>query len=318
MMEHPVILASGFAGGVAFRDRVLFRRADGSYADLAGEVHVEPGELTNVRELDLVAHDVLADLNDSYDPWDLRLQLRSIPNAVVTRQLSHVPDVVPAGEGPRLAGRCCDAPSNPWFEPTTPSDDRFIPIIRSGYYGVWRHVGFRIRLLPADACQLIAYGDPSEAVGLAFTPTDSPDAPYVASIDQAELQALYTVEGRAVVDRHLVTICGSRPGVTMVTAQDIPEHERVRQIAAAARFLAEARGDDFAGDTSLAGVQPIDAGPSCNVAASRPLPATLEVDNREVRAIRMERTDFVRSASGWQGNWRERRPAIYLSVIPQF
>lgn len=318
----PVILASGrYREGEqwqVFRDWVLVAQPDGSYRQARGAVTLIEGEaeLMCVRELQLLLSDALSDLDDSLEPWDLRLQLRSLPNATLTRQLAYVAscagsEVVGAGEaGPRAPTACIDSQANPWFEPGNPANDTLVPVIRAGYYGIWQHFSYRVRLLPgSDECQLIAYGPPP-ADG--FTDTAEPDAPYVRTVAQAELSALYTVEGRALIDRHLVTICGSRPGVTLATQQDIPAGEQARQIAAAMRFM---QGDHDADADALTAPSG-DGAPSCNVAASRPLPETLEVANAHVRAVRMERTDFVRTASGWQGDWRHRRPPIYLREIP--
>lgn len=303
-----IVLASGVANGRAFRDRILFRLTDGTFRDAEGEVHAREADLTNVRALELVDSEALADLDDSLDPWDLRLQLRSLGNVTVTRQLER-PGPIVDGAGAGEPGGCIDSPRNPWFEPTTPSDDRFIPIVRAGYYGIWRGYGFRIRLLADARCQLIAYADPSEALSVEFAATEHADAPYVREVDQDELAALYTVEGRALIDRHLVTICGSQPGRTFATAQDVPEHERVRQLAAARRF---ASGEESADGVAELGT---DVGISCNVAASRPLPETIEADNRDVRSVRMDRTHYRRGERGWEGDWRSRRPSIYLSRI---
>ncbi|MDO5726477.1 MAG: hypothetical protein Q4Q03_00965 [Bowdeniella nasicola] len=320
----PVILASGRYRDNerwhVFRDWILTRLADGSYRQAAGErvVSENNAELVVVRALELILADALSDLNDTLDPWDLRLQLRSIPNASVTRQLDYHASVAAdqlaggTGAGPAKPTPCCDSSANPWFEPQRPANDELVPVIRAGYYGIWEHFSYRIRLLPgSDDCQLIAYAPPP-APG--FSETNEVDAPFVRTVAQEELTALYTVEGRAVIDRHLVTICGSRPGITLATAQDVPAGEQARQIAAAARFLPTPEPSD---EPPL--VLP-DAGgdgaPSCNVAASRPLPQTIEVDNAQVTAIRMERTDFVRTARGWQGDWRHRRPPIYLRNIP--
>ncbi|OKL53264.1 hypothetical protein BSZ39_10440 [Bowdeniella nasicola] len=81
----------------------------------------------------------------------------------------------------------------------------------------------------------------------------------------------------------------------------------VRQLAAARRF---ASGEES--DLAELGT---DVGISCNVAASRPLPETIEADNRDVRSVRMDRTHFRRGERGWEGDWRSRRPSIYLSRI---
>lgn len=316
----PVVVASGrYREGEqwrVFRDWVLIAQADGSYRQARGDVRLSEtdAELMCVRELQLLLADALNDLDDSLEPWDLRLQLRSLANVALTRQLAYdasveASDVVGAGEaGPRNPTACIDSVANPWFEPSNPANDTLVPVIRAGYYGIWQHFSYRIRLLPgSDECQLIAYAPPP-ADG--FADTGEPDAPYVHTVAQAELSALYTVEGRALIDRHLVTICGSRPGVTLATEQDVPAGEQARQIAAAMRFMQS----DADADAMVAPIG--DGAPSCNVAASRPLPETLEVDNSQVRAVRMERTDFVRTASGWQGDWRHRRPPIYLRDIP--
>ncbi|MDO5700122.1 MAG: hypothetical protein Q4P36_01440 [Bowdeniella nasicola] len=319
--HYALMLASGYAAGVAFRDRVFVRRPDGTFIDTAGQIELQQGEaeLTTVRPLELVYGDALADLDDSLDPWDLRLQLRSLANATVTRQAER--HAALAEHTPPLATpRCLDAPTNPWFEPTCPSDDRYLPILRAGYHGIWRGLGWRVRMIPNSTdCELIAYADPTAQVraagglteGREVQASSDPDAPYTLRVASTELDALYTVEGRALVDRHLVTIVATRPFVTFVTEQEVPEHERARQIAAAARFM---RGEED-GEASPLELLGTDVAQPCSVAASRPLPPTREVDNARLRAIRMDRIDFVRTATGWQGDWRERRPPIYLRRV---
>lgn len=342
--DAPIILASGTIAGVPFKDRVLirvgqeYRSPDGAIA--VGEHSGGPGEnvLSGAVPLELVPRDAMIELDDSLDPWDLRLQLRSLANAglgerylgtsaptssaqnptsnaenptSITEYGSDKP--AEAAAPPGEVGGCIDSPTNPWFDPTCPSDDRYIPLIRSGYYGIWQGYGVRVRLLPDEEgstepqCQLIIYGSAPE---LGFTEQDDPDAPYVRTVPQVDLQALYTVEGRALIDRHFVTLCGSRAGEVSATAQVVPDHEKARQVAAIGRLLeTDAGGDDVAQEIATA-VQRLEPKPmACGMQA---VPPTVTVKYSGVRSVRMQRTEFRWTGSAWQGDWRSRRPAIYV------
>ncbi len=329
--DAPVIVASGVAAGVPFRDRVLirvgqeYRSPDGDIA--IGEHGDGPGEnaIAGAVALELVPQDALTELDDSLDPWDLRLQLRSLANAGLGDRYLGAPAAQssaragsdsPATAAAMLRGQdggCIDSPTNPWFDPTCPSDDRYIPLIRSGYYGIWQGYGVRVRLLPDEEgstesqCQLIIYGPAPE---LGFTKQIEPDAPYVRTVPQADLQALYTVEGRALIDRHFVTLCGSRPGEVSATAQVVPDHEKARQVAAIWRLLEEDAGGDDAALEIATALQRLEPKPmACGM---QTVPPTVTVPYGEVRSVRMQRTDFRWTGTAWQGDWRSRRPAVYV------